>query len=185
MLGILSLAALLAASPAPQPAASSAQGVTEPAGGMSSPPASAVLPAAVPIDAAVRARLPRATVSVAFSEMGGQVSGTFAGVRLADLVRAAGAPAGADVRGRANAAYLVVRGSDGYVAIFTLVELDPTDANCAPILADSRNGMPLGSDTGPLRVVAPCDRHPSRSVRNVVSLGIGSALPLPGRRVPL
>jgi hypothetical protein len=174
MLRVLSLAVLLAG-------ASAAPAVQPSPGMMPMPSAAAALPAQVPIDAATRMRLPRAAVSVAFSEL----SGSFSGVRLADLVRAAGAPAGGDVRGRANAAYLIVRGSDGYVAIFTLVEIDPSIASCAPILADAQNGTPLTADMGPLRVVAPCDRHPSRAVRNVVSLGIGSALPLPGRRVPL
>jgi hypothetical protein len=97
-------------------------------------------------------------------------------VRLADLVRAAGAPAG-DVRGRAAAAYLAVHGSDGYIAIFSLPELDSTVERCAPILADTKGGVRIGADVGPLRVVAPCDRHASRSVRNVVALTIGSARP--------
>jgi hypothetical protein len=115
--------------------------------------------------------LARVTTTVA-----GEIAGTYSGVRLADLVRTTGAPAG-DVRGRAVAAYLAVRGSDGYVAIFSLVELDSTVERCAPILADTKDGVKIGADIGPLRVIAPCDRRASRSVRNVVSLTIGSARP--------
>jgi hypothetical protein len=134
-------------------------------------PAAAALPSDVPLGAAARAHLPRTTVTVA-----GEIAGTYGGVRLADLVRAAGAPAG-DVRGRAAAAYLAAHGSDGYVAIYSLAELDSTAERCAPILADTRNGVRIGADVGPLRVVAPCDRRASRSVRNVVALTIGSARP--------
>jgi hypothetical protein len=96
------------------------------------------------------------------------------GVTLASLLQKQGALTG-EVRGKAAASYVAVKGSDGYVAIFALAELVPKNPQCAPILADQRNGAPIGTDIGPLHVVAPCDAGHSRWVRNVVALTIATA----------
>src|SRR5215471_10570126 len=50
---------------------------------------------------------------------------TFAGVALVDLLRLAGVPLGAELRGSAMALYLVVEAADGYRVVFALPELDP------------------------------------------------------------
>jgi hypothetical protein len=51
-------------------------------------------------------------------------SSKYEGIRLADVVRDAGAPVGDAVRGSAARAYILVSAADGYAAFFTLGELD-------------------------------------------------------------
>jgi hypothetical protein len=121
------------------------------------------------LDAAAWARLPH--VKTKAVDHDGKV-GEYDGVRLADLLKDAGAPVGDAVRGKAARAYVLVSASDGYTAIFTLAELDSVATRCAPLLADARDQLPLSSDTGPVRVVAPCDRTHARWVRGVTKLTV-------------
>jgi hypothetical protein len=95
----------------------------------------------------------------------------YAGVPLIDLLRRDGLPTG-ELRGALARTYVAVEGSDGYIAIYSLTELDAKTAGCTPILADQRNGSPLTAATGPFHVVAPCDSAQARWVRNVVSLTV-------------
>lgn len=111
--------------------------------------------------------LPR--VSIAAVEHDGTIS-HYTGVALATILHRAGAPTGAAVRGAPARTYLAVEGSDGYVALYSLAELDTSAVRCDPILADERNGAPLSARLGPFHVVAPCDRVQARWVRNVTSL---------------
>jgi hypothetical protein len=68
--------------------------------------------------------------------------------------------------------YLVVEASDGYRAVFALPELDPASTDRVIILADRREGKPLGEHEGPLRVVVPGEKKPSRWVRQVIALRV-------------
>ncbi len=105
--------------------------------------------------------MPRTTVST--EEEGRTV--TYEGVLVAELLRRAGVPLGADLRGNAVASYVVVRGADGYKAVFALPELDPAFTDSQVIVADSIDGKPLFGYQGPLRLVAPKDRRAARGVR--------------------
>lgn len=127
-----------------------------------------VRPAAA-LDDAVWKRLPHVEAKAADHD--GNV-GSYGGVRLADLLRDAGAPVGAAVRGKAARAYVLVSAADEYSAIFTLAELQTRDTRCAPLLANSRDRVALRSDDGPIRVVAPCDRTHARWVRGVTKLTV-------------
>ncbi|HTW83289.1 MAG TPA: molybdopterin-dependent oxidoreductase [Candidatus Sulfotelmatobacter sp.] len=146
--------------------------------GASAPPATVTLSGqfvrGASIGLADLAAMPRTQVTA--SEHDGSTS-HYAGVTLAALLRQAGAPVGDAAKGLAARSYLTVTGSDGYVAAYSLSELDTTAASCAPILADTREGAPLPAASGPFRVVAPCDRVQARWVRNVVALTVGT---LPG-----
>lgn len=95
----------------------------------------------------------------------------YSGVPLIDLLRGAGLPPG-ELRGSLARTYVSVEGSDGYVALYSLTELDTKVAGCRPILADRRNGSALPVALGPFHVVAPCDPAQARWVRNVVSLTV-------------
>ncbi len=119
-------------------------------------------------DAALHA-FPRITIAAV--EHDGTTS-HYTGTPLAILLHRAGAPTGAAVRGAPARSYLAVRGSDGYVALYSLAELDTSATRCAPILADERNGTALSARLGPFHVVAPCDRTQARWVRNVTSLTV-------------
>ena len=121
------------------------------------------------LDAAAWTRLPHASVTATGHD--GR-AGRYDGIRLADVLRDAGVPVGDAVRGDAARAYVLVSASDGYAAIFSLAELDAAEARCAPLAVDARDGAPLSGDTGPVGVVAACDRTHARWVRNVTNLTV-------------
>ncbi len=121
------------------------------------------------LDAAALSKLPHVTISAV--DPGG-VTASYSGVPLAVLLQGAGAPIGDAVKGPPARSYVAVEGSDGYVALYSLAELDTTATQCAPILADARNGTAVPASLGPFHVVAPCDRTHARWVRNVTSLTI-------------
>ena len=129
------------------------------------------LPARV-FTAAEVAALPHAEVRA--TEHGG--TSTFSGVPLDSLLRRAGVPVDS-VRGRRVADYVVVLAADGYRAVFSLAELDPGLGGRAVLVADRRDGQPLGAAEGPLRLVVPGDGRPTRWVRQVTTLVVRRASP--------
>jgi hypothetical protein len=132
--------------------------------------------AAIPLTAADLAALPRVRVEAFDAHR--KVTSTFEGVRLADVVAKAGAPLGDDLRGEALATYVVVEAVDGYRVLFALAELDPAFNSREVVLADRRDGQPLGEDEGPFRVVVPGDKRPARWIRMVRSITVGRPEPL-------
>jgi hypothetical protein len=67
---------------------------------------------------------------------------------------------------------LFVSASDGYHVAYALAEIDPTFAVREIILADKRDGRPLGPKEGPYRIVAPGDKRPARWIRQVTELKV-------------
>jgi DMSO/TMAO reductase YedYZ molybdopterin-dependent catalytic subunit len=98
--------------------------------------------------------------------------GRWEGVRVIDLLREAGVPAGATLRGEALALYVRVDAADGYRAVYALAELDAGFGDGTVILADRRDGKPLDAKEGPFRIVAPGDKRPARWVRRVVAIDV-------------
>lgn len=99
----------------------------------------------------------------------------YEGVLLAELLRKTGAPLGDKLRGDEMRDYVEVQGSDGYKAVFALAELDPAFQDNQVLVAISSNGKPLEEKIGPIRVVAPQDKRPARSVRMVTLIAIRRA----------
>ncbi len=100
----------------------------------------------------------------------------YEGVKLVDVLRAADAPLGDELRGKNMTGYLIAEGADGYKASFTLAELDPDFSNLTVILADKRDGQTLAEDEGKLRLVVPEEtKRQARWVRQVVKLTIKTA----------
>jgi hypothetical protein len=97
---------------------------------------------------------------------------TYEGVELADLLTKYGAPMGKELRGGALGYYLVATGADGYKAVFSLAEVDPSFHPGDVLVVDTINGKALDARTGPLRLVATEDKRPARGVRNLVSLEV-------------
>lgn len=118
------------------------------------------------------ANLPRRTVTV--NEENGQ-NAVYSGVDLGVLLAENGAPSGAAIRGRAVADYVVVRASDGHRAVFALCDLDPTITDKIVLVADRRNGSPIGADLGPFHIVVPGEKHHMRWVRNVTEVAVFTA----------
>jgi hypothetical protein len=111
-------------------------------------------------------------VSLVVDEEHGDSHVTYAGVPVAALLASAGAPVGSKVKGAPARSYVIVHAADGYAAVFTLAELETSDASCAPVLADRRNGGAIGADAGPFRMLAPCDKTQARWVREVTGFTI-------------
>ena len=124
-------------------------------------------PVAVPLDDAARAGLPRHAVQATAHGRTLQCEG----VALADLLRAAGAMPD-ELRGPHLARYVLVTARDGYRAVFSLAELDPSLGNHAVVLADRCDGKALDDEAGPLRLVAPAESRPARWVRQVESIAV-------------
>lgn len=104
---------------------------------------------------------PRATVVV--EEDGRRV--TYEGTTLTEILKRAGAPTGAELRGNALASYLLLVARDGYQVVLSLAEVDPAFTKNVVIVADSIDGKSLFDYQGPLRLVIGGDTRPARSVR--------------------
>jgi len=136
------------------------------------PPASPAAAASplprIPLGPDALAGLPR--LSVTATEEDG-TSASYSGVELNALLAKNGAPHGEALRGRTVADYVLVRASDGYRAVFALVELDARFTSKMVLVADQRNGAPIGKD-GPYRLVVPDEKHHARWVRNVIDVQV-------------
>lgn len=108
---------------------------------------------------------------------------TFEGYSLADVLQLAGLTSGDRLRGGNLRKYLLVGAADAYQVVFSLPELDPDFTDNVILLADRRDGRPLGEEEGPLRLVIPGEKRMARWVRQVTTLVILRAEnPGPGGR---
>lgn len=100
---------------------------------------------------------------------------TFEGVPVAEVLRLAGAPLGAELRGQNLRTYIVARAADGYAVVFALAEFDPAFSDRVILIADRRNGEPIRAADGPLRFVVPGDKRQARWIRKLQSISILTA----------
>lgn len=114
------------------------------------------------------AALPRTTVEM---KEEGRTS-TYGGVLVAEILKRAGVPLGAELRGDALATCIVASASDGYRVVFSIAELDPVFTGSRIIVADSVDGKPLFAYQGPIRIVVPSDTRAARSVRMLQRLDV-------------
>jgi len=112
--------------------------------------------------------MPHITVTVHNSHSNSEE--TYSGVRLADLLAKAGTPLGNNLRGKALAQYIVARGSDGYQTVLAIAEIDTAFHSGEVLVADTMDGKQLDAHSGPLKLVVSEDKHPARSVRNLVEI---------------
>lgn len=157
--------ALLAAGPAAHAVAGE-----EVAQGHASQPASSS-PQVIPIDAATLATLPRETLAVVAHGKTLHCEG----VSLAALLRTANALPAEPLRSGQLASYVLVAARDGYRAVFSLAELEPSLGNRKVLLVDRCDGQPLDDEDGPLRLIAPDESRPARWVRQVRSITVVAA----------
>jgi hypothetical protein len=80
----------------------------------------------------------------------------------------ASVPLKSGLKGKDVAKYLHAEGQDGFVAVFSLPEFDSGSF----LVADTLNGSPLPSGTGPLQVISPNEVRHSRWVKELVLLRI-------------
>lgn len=98
----------------------------------------------------------------------------YSGVPLAALLEKVGAPMGKELHGDAMASYLIATGSDGYAVVLSLAEVDPEFHAGQVIVADTREGQPLGKN-GPFQLIVTDDKRPARWVHNLVSIALQRA----------
>jgi DMSO/TMAO reductase YedYZ molybdopterin-dependent catalytic subunit len=67
---------------------------------------------------------------------------------------------------------VIVEATDGYLAVFSLAELDPELTDRIILLADTKDGQPLPLREGPLRIIVPGEKRPARWVRQVKALTV-------------
>jgi cytochrome c peroxidase len=96
----------------------------------------------------------------------------YEGVLVGEILKRAGAPVGADLRGNALATYVLASASDGYQVAFSLGELDPALTANDIIVADTIDGKPLFDYQGPFRIVVPKDSKAARSIRMLQRLDV-------------
>lgn len=125
------------------------------------------------LEAAQVAALSRDTASFAFH---GGAPHRFSGPRLLSVLRAAGLPMDS-LRGRALAQYVVAEARDGYRTLFSVGELLAELGDARVMLADTMDGAALPTEDGPLRLIVPGDRRPSRSARQIVRIRVASPSP--------
>jgi hypothetical protein len=70
---------------------------------------------------------------------------------------------------------------DGYAAVFSAGELEPTVGPTRAWVAFARDGAALTADEAPFHVIVPSDARATRSARQVSTLRILDALPAPPR----
>lgn len=117
-------------------------------------------------------RLPTDTVSLA-SHGGAPVR--FRAVRLLDVMAAAGTPIDSLRLGRAG--WIVVAlATDGYSAVFSAAEIEPTLGPTRVWIAFERDGAPLTEKEAPYHVIVPTDARGTRSARMVTTIRIVDAL---------
>jgi hypothetical protein len=96
----------------------------------------------------------------------------YEGVLVSAVLELAGVALGERLRGKGLASYVLASARDGYQVVFSLAELDPSFMTNEVIVADTVDGAPVGSEVGPLRIVAPKESRGSRSIRMLERLEI-------------
>ena len=115
------------------------------------------------------ARFPRDSLR-ATDELGKE--SLFEGVLVAEILKSAGVKFGKELRGKRLADYVLAETADGYRVVFALPEFDPSFKQTLVLLADRRDGGPLGESNGQLRLIIPFEKRYARWVRHLVALHV-------------
>lgn len=99
----------------------------------------------------------------------------FKGVKLVSLLDSAGVTLGKALRGKNLTKYVLIQAADGYQVVFSLAEVDPEFSEQTILLAYRVDGNPLPKGEGPIRLVVPGDKKPTRWVREVTSIKVLSS----------
>lgn len=113
--------------------------------------------------------LPHITVTVHNGHTGADES--YSGVPLATLLAMVNAPLGKELHKEALTSYLIASGSDGYSVVLSLAEVDPSFHDGQVLVADVRDGQPLGK-SGPFQLIVSEDKRPARWVRNLNAIAL-------------
>ena len=125
------------------------------------------------VSAADLKSMPRQKIAVVIGH--NKMKEQYEGVLLSDLLAKVGAPAGEKLHGPALLTYVKAGASDNYQVLFSLAEIDQTTHKNQIIVADQMNSKSLDETSGPLKLVAPEDSHPSRSIRMLTTISLHKA----------
>lgn len=89
----------------------------------------------------------------------------YEGALLHDVLAQGGVDFGTGLRGKQLSAYVAAIATDGYEVVYALGEFDPTVVDSEIVVADKREGQPLAANEGPLRIIVPHDKRPTRSIK--------------------
>jgi len=121
-----------------------------------------------PITLAEISRLPRQKLK-AKSE---HLEGEFEGVLLVDLLKSVGVEFGDRLKGKRASNVIVLEATDGYRVSLALAEIDPETTDKVVLLADRRDGQPLGEKESPYQLVIPSEKRPLRWIRMIRTIRI-------------
>jgi hypothetical protein len=127
------------------------------------------VPTPLTLHASDLAAMPREHVEL--TEADGQKT-IYEGVALQEVLKKAGIAFGKQMRGKALAGYVLAEAKDGYAVLFSFGELDSDLGGTEAIIADTRDGKPLFTYQGPVRLVLPADKEGARSVRMLEKLEV-------------
>ena len=96
----------------------------------------------------------------------------FEGVFLVDLLKSVGVGFGDQLKGQRASNLVVLEATDGYRGSLSLAEIDPDTADAVVLLADRRDGQPLGEKEAPYRLVIPSDKRPLRWIRMIRTIRV-------------
>jgi DMSO/TMAO reductase YedYZ molybdopterin-dependent catalytic subunit len=121
--------------------------------------------------------LPPTNLDVFFYTGAGPVAATYTGVLLWDLLNAATVINNPAVKNDVLRKEVIVTGSDGYVSVFSLGELDPMFGGEQVMVAYLLNGAPITDDTGFATIVVPGDKAGGRYVHAVTRIIVSKSAP--------
>jgi hypothetical protein len=113
-------------------------------------------------------KLPQQTVKV--TDHG--TPATFEGVLLSDVLSKVSGPTGETFNKTVASYYLIAEAHDGYKAVFTWAEIDPTFTDRRVYVVTKREGNPLTAKDGPYELIVPGERRFSRWVRQLKLLRV-------------
>ena len=120
-------------------------------------------------------KLPRQSVKT--SDHGVPVM--FDGVLVSDVLARVQTPTGEPFKSTAASYYVAVEARDGYQAVFSWAEIDPSFTDPKVYLVTMRDGQLLSGKDGPFELVVPGEKRNSRWVHQVKTLRVE---PLPTSR---
>lgn len=110
-------------------------------------------------------------IEVNFVDKGGSKH-VYKGYSIQAILTKAGATMGTNLRGENLSKYLIAKCADGYQVLFSLAELDSSFTDRVVIVADEMDGKPLPDGKGPLRIIVPNEKKPTRSCFQLVELAV-------------
>jgi DMSO/TMAO reductase YedYZ molybdopterin-dependent catalytic subunit len=125
------------------------------------------------IDATALQKLPRVEIHTNDPRDAGKEM-VYAGTPLVEVLKAGGLLRDTGEAGIRETVKMTVfiEATDGYRVAFSLAELDPELTDRIVLLADARDGQTLSSREGPLRIIVPKEKRPTRWVRQVKSVTV-------------